>query len=342
MNTSDISALSPADTVLQMFGQICSFRAVYVAAELGLADLLAAKPQNVAELAATTGCDAPSLYRVMRALTQIGFFTEDEEGGRFTSTPLGAILQSDVPGSMRGLVRMMGADWHWRSWEGIVASVRSGKPAIDIVLGSSFYEFLSAHPSEAQIFDQAMTSLSSVENAAISRAIELDGAEIVVDVGGGHGNLLIALLESHPGARGILFDRPPAIDGARAAIRESRIGDRCELIGGDFFVSIPSGGDVYLLKFILHNWNDERAAAILRRCREAMTPGGRLLLLEQVVPRGNEPSPTKVLDLQMMVFLEGRERTVEEFRALLSQTGFALERVVSTGTIVHIIEAVAR
>jgi SAM-dependent methyltransferase len=187
-----------------------------------------------------------------------------------------------------------------------------------------------------------MTSLSSVENAAISRAIELEGPVTVVDVGGGHGHLLAALLESRPEARGILFDRPPVIEGARAAVREMGIGDRCELIGGDFFVSIPSGGDVYLVKFVLHNWNDERAAAILTRCREAMRAGGRLLLVEQVVPRGNEPSPTKVLDLQMMVFLEGRERTAEEFRALLAQTGFALERIASTGTVAHVIEAVAR
>jgi hypothetical protein len=315
---------------------------VYVAAELGLPDLLAARPQNIAELAATTGCNPASLYRVMRALAEIGVFTEDEEGRRFSSAPLGAVLQSHVPGSMRGLVRMMGSDWHWRTWEGILASVRTGKPAIDIVYGSSFYDFLAAHPSEAQIFDQAMTSLSSVENAAISRTVEIDGPATVVDVGGGHGHLLAALLDSRPEARGILFDLPTVIDGARAAIRDRGLADRCELIGGDFFVSIPSGGSVYLVKFVLHNWNDEHAVAILGRCREAMKPGARLLLVEQVVPRGNEPSPTKVLDLQMMAFLEGRERTVEEFRALLARTGFALQRVVPTGTIAYIIEAVAR
>jgi hypothetical protein len=316
-----------------------AMRALYVAAELGVADLLAAGPRPSDELATACGADASALYRVLRSLASMGLVSEVEPR-RFGLTPLGEYLRSDTPGSMRALARMMGSDWHWRTFEGVLSSVRTGQPAMERMIGQPLYRFLAEHPDQEQIFDQAMTGFSSVEHEAIRQAWDFGSSGTLVDVGGGRGHLLAVLLNAHPGLRGILFDRPTVVEGQRDAVRDHGLEARCERAGGDFFESVPSGGDLYLLKYVLHNWDDGRAGAILRSCRRAMKPQARLLLVEQLVQPGNAPDPARLLDLEMLVLVGGRERTEEDFRAMLSAAGFSLKRVVPTRLPLSIVEAV--
>jgi len=329
---------NPAALRQMIFG-FWAARALYVAAELGVADLLASGPRHSDELAAACGADASALYRVLRALAGMGVVSE-QEPRRFRLTPLGEYLRTDTPGSLRAFARMMGSDWHWRTFEGILSSVRTGKPAMEGMMGQPLYEFLAKNPAQEELFDRAMTGFSSVEHDAIRQAWDFGTTGTVVDVGGGRGHLLAVLLSAHPELRGILFDRPTVIDPTRDAIRDKGLEDRCERVGGDFFESVPSGGDAYLVKYILHNWNDERVGAILRSCRRAMKPSARLLLVEQLVQPGNAPDPVRLLDLEMLVLVGGRERTEEEFRAMLAASGFSLTRVVPTKLPLSILEAV--
>lgn len=235
---------NPAALRQMIFG-FWSVRAIYVAAELGIADQLAAGPRACDALAAACGADASALYRVLRALSGMGLFAETEPG-HFALAPLGEYLRSDTPGSMRALARMMGSEWHWRCFEGTLSSVRTGQPAMEAMLGKPLYAFLQQNPEQEKVFDQAMTGFSSVENDAILAAWDFGTSGTVVDVGGGRGHLLAALLKHHPELRGILFDRPTVTGGANLAVGE--LGERCGVAGGDFFESVPSGGDAYVLK----------------------------------------------------------------------------------------------
>lgn len=331
---------NPAALRQMIFG-FWAARALYVAAELGVADLLASGARSSDALAAACGAEPSALYRVMRALAGMGIVSE-QDPRIFRLTPLGEYLRSDTPGSLRAFARMMGSDWHWRTFEGVLSSVRTGKPVMEEMIGQPLYEFLAKNPAQEQIFDRAMTGFSSVEHDAIRQAWDFGGTGTVVDVGGGRGHLLAVLLGAHPGLRGILFDRPTVIDGTRDALRDNKLDDRCERAGGDFFEAVPSGGDFYLLKYILHNWNDERVGAILRSCRRAMKPSSRLLVVEQLVQPGNAPDPVRLLDLEMLVLVGGRERTEEEFRAMLAASGFSLTRVVPTRLPLSILEATPR
>jgi predicted O-methyltransferase YrrM len=329
-----------SDTAVAMLNLINGYwimRALHVAAELGVADLLAAGPRSCEELAAACGVDSSALYRLLRALAGAGVFVESEPG-RFAQTPLSWHLRSDVPGSQRAYARTMGSKWIWRAWENMLEGVRSGQPAFELTHQMSFFEFLTRHPEEQGLFDRAMINISSLEHEALRDAYDFTRFKVLVDVGGGSGHLLAALLSGHAGLRGILLDRPPAIETARKALREAGLSERCELIAGSFFEQVPSGGDAYLLKYILHNWDDERALAILKSCRRAMAPGAKLLVIDQVIPPGNEPHYSKVLDLNMLVLLGGRERTEVELRALYQAAGFELSRVVPTRTPLAIVE----
>ncbi|MFL5343381.1 MAG: methyltransferase [Hyalangium sp.] len=330
----------PADPAVlrRMIFGLWTTRSLYVAAELGVADQLASGPRSCEELAAACGADSSALYRVLRALSGLGLFTETDPR-HFALAPLGEYLRSNVPGSMRAFIRMMGASWHWRTFEGILSSVRTGQPTTEGMGGQSLYSFLGQNPEQEQLFDQAMTSFSSVEHEAIRQAWDFTTSGTLVDVGGGRGHLLAELLGAHPGLRGILFDRPSVVAGARDAIRERGLDGRCERVGGDFFESVPSGGDAYLIKYVLHNWDDARVSAILQSCRRAMKPSARLLLVEQLVQPGNAPDPVRLLDVEMLVLVGGRERTEEEFRGLLAASGFSLVRVVNTRLPLSIVEA---
>jgi hypothetical protein len=315
-------------------------QALYVAAKLGIADLLQEGPQSCTRLAETTQTHAETLYRVLRALASVGVFVEDEEG-RFSLTPLAEPLRTEAPGSLRAFAIMLGEPEHWRAWEGVLHSVRTGQPAFDHVFGIPLFQYFPAHPEAARVFDDAMTSRSAQENTAIIAAYDFTAAHTVVDVGGGQGSLLAAILDVHPNSCGVLFDLPHVLAPVRTRIERAGQAARWVFVAGDFFAAVPTGGDLYLLKKVIHDWDDERAQQILMNCHTAMSGTGRLLLIEPVIPPGNAPSFNKLLDLLMLVWnAGGRERTEHEHQGLLASAGFRLSRVISTRAGVSIIEAV--
>jgi hypothetical protein len=330
----------PQVAMLQVLQGLWVSRAVYVAAKLGIADLLKDGPKGSAELANATGTDAPSLYRVLRALDSVGVFADDGEG-HFAITPLGATLRTDVPGSLRYLAIEELGENHYPAWEKVLYSVKTGATAFDHVYGMSKWQYMTEHPDEARIFDQAMASFSSTVAAAIVAAYDFSSSRTVVDVGGGDGGLLAAILKANPNARGVLADLPHVAEGARRRFDVEGLADRCDVAGGDFFGQVPAG-DTYVLKFIIHDWDDERSTAILTNCRRAMAHNGKVLIVEAVLQPGRATSFSKFLDLNMMVMTGGRERTEPEYRALLDAAGLRLTRIVPTQTEMSVIEAVTK
>jgi SAM-dependent methyltransferase len=312
-------------------------KAVHVAAKLGIADLLAGGPMQVAELARATQTHEPSLYRLLRALASLGIFAETERG--FELTPIADHLRSDSPSSVRGLAMLHGEPWHWRAWEDALHSVKTGEPAFDRAHGEDFFGFLRDHRDAAAVFDEAMSGISRSQHAAIVDAYDFSGIDHLVDVGGGHGTLLALVLSAYPNLTGTLFDLPDVVEGARPALERAGVADRCEVVGGDFFESVPSG-DAYLLAHVVHDWRDPEAARILANCRRSIAPRGRLVLTEIVIPPGNEFSHGKLLDLEMLVCFTGRERTEAEYARLLDAAGFRLTQVVPTAGDDSAIEAV--
>jgi SAM-dependent methyltransferase len=312
-------------------------QAIYVAAEIGIADILAAGPRTADELARGLRMDGPSLYRVLRALASIDIFREDGEG-RFSLTPMGKLLESDAPGSKRSLARMAGAEFY-RSWGGLLPSLKTGGAAFDEVFGKPFFHYMSANPDRWRIYDDAMTGVHDSETIPVLDAYDFTPFETIVDVGGGNGLALAAILRRHRGIRGVLFDLPAVADRAREVVAGAGVSDRCRIVGGDFFDSVPSSGDAYLLRHVIHDWEDGEAIAILGNCRDAMQPGGRVLVVETVIPSGNEPCFGKWLDLMMLV-VGGRERTREQYGDLFSAAGLRLTRVVPTAHEVSVIEGV--
>ncbi|HVN40627.1 MAG TPA: methyltransferase [Myxococcota bacterium] len=313
---------------------------VYVAAQLDLADVLAKGPRTAESLAADLSVDPVALARVLRALASVGVFEADARG-RYRMTPLAETLRSDHPESLRDFARMMVADYNWHSWGDLLQSVRDGQPAFDRVHGMPFFEFLGRHPEKERVFAASMASISGAENPAIARASPFGRLRRLVDVGGAHGHLLATILRRHGKLRGVLYDQPQVVAGAaeRGFVSAPDVRDRIELVGGDFFASVPEGGDGYLMKYILHDWNDERCVAILRHCREAMAPDGRVFAVDHVVPPGNAFDRGKLMDLNMFVLLRGRERTKAEFAELFGAAGLKLRRVIPTDATVQVLEA---
>lgn len=312
-------------------------QAIYVAAELGIADVLAAGPRTAGELARETGAHGASLHRLMRALASIEIFREDERG-RFALTPLGTLLGSDAPGSKRSLARMAGAEFY-RSWGGLLFSVKAGEAAFDKVFRKPFFRYMDANPDRRRIYDSAMTGIHDAETTPVLDAYDFGPFRSVVDVGGGNGLALAAILRRHPLARGVLFDLPLVVERAREILAGFDVSDRCDFVGGDFFESVPRSADAYLLRHVIHDWQDREAVAILSKCRDAMGPGGRVLVVETVIPPGNGPSFGKWLDL-MMLLVGGRERTREQYVQLFSAAGMRVTRVVPTAHEVSVIEGV--
>jgi hypothetical protein len=311
---------------------------VYVVAKLELADRVADGPKTAAELAAATGMNADALYRVLRALASIRIFLEDDRG-RFGLTPLAQLLRKDLPGSQWAAAVMMGEE-HFRVWSELLHSVRTGKPAFDHVYGQPIFDYLAGHPDAARTFDAAMTSVHGAETEPMLDAYDFTGIGTLVDVGGGNGSLLAATLLQYPALQGVLYDRPDVVERAAPMLRAAGLERRCRTVGGDFFRSVPDGGDAYLLRHIVHDWDDERSLLILRNCRQATPPGGKVLIVESIVPAGNGPSFAKWLDVNMLVVPGGRERTEAQYRDLLREAGFRLARVVPTGMEVSVIEGV--
>jgi len=314
-------------------------RALYAFAKLGIADLLGSKTASSEELASQAGLDPRALYRLLRTLSTADVVSESSDH-RFSLGPLGEALRSDAPDSMRAWTIFSGEPFYLQAWEQVVHSIRTGKPAWDRVHKMPIFEYIGKHPDVGQIFDQAMTSLSAGEAPAIVEAYDFSGVGKLADIGGGQGLLLRTILQSHPEMTGILFDRPEAVEEVETQLREDGLAERCEIVAGDFFKSVPSGADVYLLKYVIHDWDDERSLAILKNCRQAMKDDARLLLVETVVPPPGEPHYAKLQDLEMMVVAGSQERTVEEYSRLLEQAGFRLARVVETTEPASILEAV--
>ena len=330
-------ARSHAQALNQMLGGAWTTQAIYVAAELGIADLLVAGPRTPEELAARTGTHSGALYRVLRALASMGIFAEDV-AGRFSLTPLADRLRSDVPGSQRWLAIMMGAEFY-QSWGNLLYAVQTGQDAFHKTYDASFFDYMTAHPDRHRIYDAAMEGIHGLETEPMLDAYDLSSCRRVIDVGGGNGSLLAAILKRYPATRGILFDLPAVADHAASMMSGLGFDGRCQVVGGDFFSSVPAGADAYLMRHVIHDWQDDQAVRILRNCREAMAPDGRVLVLENVIQPANEPGFGKWLDLMMLV-VSGRERTEEEYRRLFSQAGLRLSRVVPTAAGISVVEGV--
>lgn len=317
---------------------------VYVAAKLRIADHLSAGPRAAADLAAETGAEPDALHRVLRGLVAHDVLVETADR-RFALTELGEALRSGVPGSARNFAIMLGEE-HYRSWGELLHTVRTGETAFDHVYGTGFFEYLEGHPEAAAPFHGAMTESSLHVGEAVIAAYDFSAFGTIVDVGGGQGRLLAAILTANPRARGILFDRARAIEGARSFIEAEGLTDRCDSVAGDFFESVPTGGDAYVMKAILHDWSDDDCTRILASVRRAALSGTALLIIERVMPErvddGSVLTQRTVLsDLNMMAVVGGRERTRAEYAALLDRSGFVLQRIVETPAHVHIVEAQA-
>jgi hypothetical protein len=312
---------------------------LYGAAKLGLADHLADGPRSAIDLATVTGTHAPSLYRFMRTLAGFGIFTEGE-GQRFALTPLGEALKTGAPGAARSTLIAFGGPAFWRSWEEIVYSLETGKPGFDKVWGMPIFDYLAQHPDEASHFSNAMVGFHGSEPPTVAEAYDFSDVQTVVDVGGATGNMLAALLSRHAQLRGVLYDLPHVVRDAPALLKSRGVETRVTIETGSFFERVPAGGNAYLLSHIIHDWSEPQCLTILKHCREAMGPDGRLLIVETVLPEGDAPHQGKLQDLVMLVFPGGQERTEAEYRELLGKAGFRLNRVVPTSSVVSIVEGI--
>jgi hypothetical protein len=321
----------------KMLGGFRVSQMIAVAARLGVADHLKDGPKTVRDLAEATGTHEGALYRVLRTLACIGIFTE-EDGRSFRLTPMAELLLSDVPGSLRVAAEVVGEEWNWRPWGALLHSVKTGETAFDHLYGESTWDWFAEHPAAARLFDQYMDANTSADAEAVVAAFDFSGVRTIVDVAGGRGALLTAILRRHTSARGILFNLPAVIESARGLV-DGAVSPRLELLPGDFFQGVPSRGDIYVLKNILHDWDDARARDILASCRRAMDGPARLLIIEHVVGRSNQSCAGTIGDIQMMVRTSGRNRTAEELRELLVASGFHLRRIISTGGGPDIVEA---
>jgi orsellinic acid C2-O-methyltransferase len=316
-------------------------QAVSVAAELRIADFLASGRNDVDELARATDTHAPSLHRLLRALTSLELCIEREDGS-FALGPMGSLLRTDAPDSLRSWVLWCGK-YQWPVWGNLLYSVKTGESARKLSTGTDDFGHLERDSTAAAVFNDAMVELTRLIASEVVGAYDFAGMQRIVDVGGGHGALLAAVLEVHPDAHGVVYDLPHAIEGAKAYLARKGLAERCERVAGDFFTSVPGGADAYLLKNIIHDWNDERSAVLLRNCRRAMSQTGRLLLVERIMPGRLEASSchraVAWADLTMLLGTGGCQRTQAEFRSLLDSSGFILTRVIPTALEFSILEA---
>lgn len=332
----------PQAQLLQMIAGKATTQLIFVAAKLGIADVLNDRPKSIDDLADATGTHAPTLYRVLRALAGLGVFVETDPR-YFALTPMGELLQTDTTGSLRDFAILFGSDWHNSAWSTLLHSVRTGEPALDHTVGMELFEYLHAHPEKFEVFNNAMTALSRQDAVAISHAYDFSNFDTIVDVGGGHGLLLAEILKANPATHGVLLEVPQVAEGARATMEEAGVLDRCVIVEGDFFERVPEGADAYILKLIIHDWDDEQARRILENCRAAMPADGTLLVANAVIPPGNDPYIGKLVDIEMLVMTPGgRERTEAEFEQLLAEAGFELTRTIPTPSYLYILEAQPR
>lgn len=329
----------PAATMMEIILGAWVAQAVATAAELGIADVLADGPRSAEDIARRVGADPDAVRRLLRALVGIGVFRVRRDG-RYDLTPLAATLRSDASLSMAGMARWVGSPEHREHWSHLTDAIRSGDPVVPLLRGKPTFQYLADEPHLGAIFNTAMTNLSEFAIAPVTMAYDFSGFNTIVDVGGGHGRLLAAILGTVPGARGVLFDLPEVVAGAPEALRQFGLDGRIQIDEGSFFDAVPPGGDVYLLKNVVHDWPEDDAVRILRNVRAATGACARLLLVEFVIPDHNRDFHGKWVDIEMLVVAGARERTAAEYRRLLDRAGFRLDRIVETVAPLSIIEAI--
>ena len=310
---------------------------LHVAAKLGIADLLKDGPRTTAQLAQAAGAHEDALYRVLRTLASMGVFTEGADR-RFQLNPAAEYLRSDTRNSVRATAEIVGEEWMWRPWGALVDSVRTGETAFNRVFGMGTFDWFAKHPDAGRLFDAGQTASTIAEADDVVAAYDFSRARRVVDVGAGEGTLLAAALRAHPALRGVAFDLPAVVERARPRF-DPALASRAEFVGGDFFKAVPSGADLYLMKFILHDWNDADCQRILVTTRQAMASTARLLVIEDLVCGPNVPCVAKQRDVNMLVRTGGRNRTEQEYRDVLTRGGFRVVRVLPTATSRFVIEA---
>ncbi|MGC1307806.1 MAG: methyltransferase [Phormidesmis sp.] len=331
--------LAHQSALIKMASATWVSKTIYAAAKLGIADCLKDESRHYVELATLTQTNADALYRLLRALASLGVLTETEPGA-FGLTPTGHFLRSDIPDSLQALAIMHGED-DYKAWDCLIHSVKTGESAFEKLYGMPVFEYLKQNAESAKTFDAAMTSYSSTAIPAIIAGYDFSDINVLVDVAGGVGSLLTAILGANSHLEGILYELPAVIARADALVKNSEVADRCQLIAGDFFDAIPSGGDACLLKHIIHNWDDEQAIAILTQCRKALPVNGKVLLVEHVILPGDTPCFGKLFDVSMLLWCKGgKERTETEYRDLLRRAGFKMTQVIPTMTPLSLIEAV--
>lgn len=339
--TGNLESISLAYKLLECVTSSWMTQAIYVAAELRIADLLKEGPMTSEDLAAATGAHAPSLHRLLRALTTIEICKEHKDGS-FEITPMGLLLGTDVPGSLRSWTIWWGAHL-WQVWGNLLYSVRTGKSARKLLFGTDGFKHLEQNPELAAVFNQALVEVTRLTSEDVVRIYDFSGLKRIVDVGGGYGELLISILRANPANSGILFDLPHAIEGGKRRFEEAGLACQCEFVEGDFFKSVPKGADAYILKSVIHDWDDNNSKLILENCHHAMAEKGRLLLVERVLPERLEVTADHQAvvrnDLTMLVALAAKERTETQFRELLKSAGFRVTRILPVGMTFSVIEA---
>jgi orsellinic acid C2-O-methyltransferase len=344
---TDATDQPPSPLLLQMIFGFFPTQVLYVAARLRVPDLVAAGAMSSEELAEATGTHPPSLYRLLRALAYLGIL-EETEPSCFGLTELGAPLRSDAAESVWATTLLFCGDGVWRSWGELLISVRTGETAFDKSSGTEPFAHFAENPEASETFNQAMSEGTRRDAPGIIRSYDFGQFQTLVDVGGGDGTLLAAILGANPGLHGVLFDSASGLAQAPNRLEAGRVGDRCQLVEGDFFASVPGDADAYILKSVIHDWDDERCVTILKNCHRSMAGGAKVLIVEPVLPPTVEPSFTRLgvimSDLNMLLNTGGRERTEAEFATLLRSAGLELTAVVPTPppSVYSIIEAVAR
>jgi hypothetical protein len=316
------------DFLLNISGQLLLARALGIVTDLGIADLVAAGPKSMPDLAEETGCDQDALYRLLRMLGGHGIFAEDEQG-YIELTPRAELLQIDHPDSVHDLFVLSWQDIHWNTYQALPEAVMTGEIAFDIAYEKSFFDYLAEFPNLNAVFDRRMAGVSQAENAQVAKVYAFNEHTPVIDIGGGQGGLLAAILAQHPDTTVALYEQPQVLADP-ASLREAGLLDIVARVAGNFFEEIPSGFGLYVLKRIIHDWDDDQAVRLLRRCREAMSDTSRILVIDAVMQPGNDPDPNKNLDLSIMALTPGRERTEAEFAGLFATAGLRLTRVIAT------------
>lgn len=334
-------SLPPQAVVMQLLASKMAAQALSQIAELGIADLLKDGPRPTKEIAAEAKINEDAIYRALRALAAFGFFTE-HPNRTFANNPNSELLRTGVPGSLRAMARWLGEEnsW-WKAWGHLSYSLRTGESAAEITFGSNAFEFMTRNPRINSIFQSAMSDFSAMTARAVCQAYDFSGINHIVDVGGGHGYLLSSILDKIPDATGTLFDLPEVVENADPTLKANGNSNRITKVGGSFLDTVPAHADAYVMKHIIHDWDDPRCIQILQNCRKGLRPNGRILIVEQVLSDAPESAFAKVLDLEMLVVTPGgRERTADDFRTLLGKAGLHLSRIVPTESPVCVIEAV--